>query len=145
MQLTFDFKTVEEAQEFLKGLTRGRQPEVAPTQELPAAPVGPSKNSYGESPVKVGLEAAQHIQVLADKVPETEKKKRGPKPKTAPEPTKVYGLEDCRTALSALFDAKGRDAAKAALAEFKVVRIGELKADQYRGFIVLCETLSQPE
>ena len=151
MLLTFDFKTVEEAQDHLAWLLKKPGPNLTATevvdrtkeklQDAPRPPV----------PVK-DIEAT--IEIL-------EKKKRGPKPKAgrnfsdvqilaakqAAEKAvaKEYGIEDCRTALSGLFDVKGRDAAKAALAEFKVARIGELKADQYRGFIVLCETLSQPE
>lgn len=118
MLLTFDFKTVEEAQAFLL-------------------------KNFTNQTAEVLVERATNPTATEVKEP-LEKKKRGPKPK-AKEPEKVYGIEDCRTALSGLFDAKGRDAAKAALAEFKVARIGELKPDQYRGFIVTCETSGQPE
>jgi len=135
MLLTFDFKTVEEAQEFLAGL-------VAKPQTAGVADESLARDLAAE-PAKAFFTPEGSTAVAA--IVEPEKKKRGPKPKAGPVKEKVYGIEDCRTALSGLFDVKGRDAAKAALAEFKVARIGELKADQYRGFIVLCETLSQPE
>lgn len=142
MLLTFDFKTVEEAQEFLAGL-------IAKPALTPPAPrdlglvVSPAKDSAAMTKPEPPL--GDDKPELVAESPAPEKKKRGPKPKAPTEPTKEYGIEDCRAALSALFDAKGRDAAKAALAEFKVERIGGLKPEQYRGFIVLCETMSQPE
>ena len=132
MLLTFDFKTVEEAQEFLAGLL------VKPQQFCSSD--DPVKGCYG--PPANGSELEEDCG--GSPVVPPEKKKPG-RPKKAAKPETVYGLEDCRNALSNLFDIKGRDAAKAALAEFKVARIGELKADQYRSFIVLCETRGQPE
>lgn len=137
MLLTFDFKTVEEAQEFLADLIAGR-PRAGSAKE-PAVVVPAAEPAVGSA--KGDLEE----DCGTSPVPAVEKKKPGRPKKTAPAKEKEYGIEDCRAALSALFDVKGRDAAKAALAEFKVARIGELKSEQYRGFVVMCEDLSQPE
>lgn len=149
MLLTFDFKTAEEAHAFLlKNFTN----QTADIMVLAAQPTATeSRASYEKTDgpfMPAGALVERATNPTATEVQELlGKKKRGPKPKAAPElvKEKEYGTEDCRAALSGLFDIKGRDTAKAALAEFKVARIGELKADQYRGFIVLCETLSQPE
>lgn len=85
------------------------------------------------------------VQIQLTPVESPEKKKRGPKPKTEPVKEKEYGIEDCRTALSNLFDAKGREVAKSVLTEFKVARIGELKAEQYAAFVERCEAAGKPE
>lgn len=149
MLLTWEFKSVEEVQEFLAGLTAKPQlaGQLGVAKPTGAVAVEPAKHS--ENPPVLVPEPRAEVTAASLGIPAgivvPEKKKRGPKPKAEKVAEKEYGIEDCRAALSGLFDAKGRDAAKAALAEFKVARIGELKADQYRGFIVLCETLSQPE
>jgi len=118
MLLTFDFKTVEEAQDHLAWLLKkpvqGQQPV------SPAAPVEPAKDSDPAS------------------------KKHGPKPKAeVAAEIKSYTIDDCRDALSQLFDKRGRDAAKCALEAFKVARIGELTAPVYAQFIETCANLAK--
>lgn len=145
----FNFNTIIEAQEFLEGLS-GRQPEAPPSPKGPTVPDGPSKSFVVSEPKAVVLnpEAKAFIETVAASplppfVEPAEKKKRGPKPKA--EPVKEYGIEDCRTALSNLFDVKGREVAKSVLTEFKVDRVTYLKPEQYRDFIIRCESTGQPE
>lgn len=156
MLLTFDFKTVEEAKEFLAGLKANPQRGATPNEfPVPAGQTSISQMSPPFPPAAAVVHPAPDVTAIV----EPNKNKPG-RPKKAvviavgdgasttfsiPGKQKEYGIEDCRTALSNLFDTKGREAAKAALAEFKAARVTDLKADQYRGFVVLCETLGQPE
>lgn len=156
----FNFKTIIEAQEFLAGYMNkpaGAGYPLAPEFSVPApqavvlnpeavvlkpkttVTVTAGEDEFAGMPV----DADGFIQTTAE--PKAEKKKRGPKPKTEPVKEKEYGIEDCRTALSNLFDAKGREVAKSVLTEFKVARIGELKAEQYAAFVERCEATGKPE
>ena len=126
MLLTFAFKTVEEAQAFLlKNFTN----QTADNAALAVQPI-----SFPPGALE---QAAKDTETATAPAP----KKRGPKPKA--EPTKEYTIDDCRDALSALFDKKGRDAAKRVLTEFKVARIGELTAPDYGMFILTCAAASK--
>jgi len=140
MLLTFDFKTVEEAQEFLAGLAAKPMrravvlnPEAVATVKSAVAP------SFVIAPPPAGslapgslIPCDEHGNLVAPKKPG--------RPKKAPvlEPEKELTIDDCRAALSQLFDKKGREAAKSALATFKVARIGELTAPDYAQFIQTC-------
>ncbi|HJW82413.1 MAG TPA: hypothetical protein VJ396_09235 [Acidiferrobacterales bacterium] len=118
MLLTFDFKNIEEAQEFLAGLlAKPNRPELVVAPDAVAMPAKDSESA----PKKPGR----------------------PKKATAPEPAKEHTIDDCRTALSQLFDKKGREAAKSALETFNVARVGELTASVYALFIVTCAELSK--
>lgn len=153
----FNFKTILEAQEFLEGLS-GRQPEAPPSPKGPMVPGGPSKDSatvaHSAPPISepqavvLNPKAKVFIETITASplppfVEPAEKKKRGPKPKA--EPVKEYGIEDCRNALSSLFDVKGHEVAKSVLTEFKVDRVAYLKPEQFAAFIERCKTAGQPE
>lgn len=144
----FNFKTIIEAQEFLAGMTQqtGRQPEQPKFSHPTEAVSGRTQATAEElTLMKTKIEEAN---AALDVVVEA-KKKRGPKPKAEVAAEKAlakeYGIEDCRNALSSLFDEKGREVAKSVLSEFKVDRVTYLKPEQYRDFIIRCESASKPE
>lgn len=131
----FNFKTILEAQEFL-----ANQVIDAAAVSLPGSVVTEPK-VVAINPEATAFAHTGTQDVLDTPVPA--KKKRSPKVKV--EKTIDYGVEDCRTALGKLFDAKGRDVAKSALAKFNAARVTELKAEQYIDFITTCEKMSAPE
>jgi hypothetical protein len=137
IRVSVEFDTFQEAQEFL---AQHAQKPFEPARNPTATEVLARQQAYNATGPD-GSVLLEPIVATIEKVLERGRPKKAP----APEPVKEYGIEDCRAALSALFDAKGRESAKAALAEFKVARVGELTSDQYRGFVGMCETLSEPE
>lgn len=122
MLLTFDFSSIKEAHEFLLRTMEAQAIIESRTRPSPQAAIA-------EPEVAIPAQA-KTINTPA-------------KSKTAG--VKKYGLEDCRNALSELFDAKGRDVAKAALAEFKAAKVGDLIEAEYADFISLCVTRGTPE
>jgi len=141
----FNFKTILEAQEFLEGLS-GRQLEANPSPKVPLVPEMPSKHSEPETVVTVAhpVPSVDKPVFVGIDFAAPEKKKRGPKPKAAL-PDVIYGIEDCRAALSNLFDTKGREVAKTVLMGFGANRVIDLKADKYALFIERCQAASAPE
>lgn len=122
MLLTFEFKTVKEAQEFLEGLIGGPKPAESVIPSLPATPVEPSQDS-------------------------TAKLKRGRQAKIkapAPEPLLAAGQtnvtkEAAFKALENLINTKGYDAGRDVLKILGVARFPELKPEQYASLVAACE------
>ena len=144
MLLTFEFKTVEEAQAFLlKNFTNQTADNMALSAQPPISfPPGAFEQAAKDSepmatPTKKPGRPKKAVEkhVPADPAPGTVLEK--------PEPFKQYTIDDCRTALSHLFDKKGREAAKRALEGYQVARIGELTAPVYAQFIETCADLSK--
>lgn len=121
----FNFKTILEAQEFLAGLSGGQQVS-GPVSSPVSVPDSLFKDSatvaHPAAPalVTAGLQGTGL-------------------------PDVIYSIEDCRTALSNLFDVKGREVAKSVLTEFKVDRVTYLKPEQFAAFIGRCEAAGKPE
>lgn len=160
--VSFEFKTILDAREFLDRV------------DGPATVVWNGPHGEVPKPGEVVWNGVHEISKV-DEAPAilTEPKKRGPKPKTKPDykvlPQEVSGtrliadaikdpviekiekpgalttIEDCRTALSDLFSAKGRDAAKDVLARFKnadgfpLKAVSELQVTDYGKFIAACK------
>lgn len=134
--VSFEFKTILDAREFLDRV------------EGPATVVWNGPHGEVPKPGEV-VWSGHHTISKVDEAPAilTEPKKRGPKPKAKPEPepAPLTTIEDCRTALSDLFSAKGRDAAKDVLAQFKnadgfpLKAVSELQVTDYGEFIAACK------
>lgn len=149
MLLTFDFKTVEEAQEFLEGLFAGRAAKrvVSPTPAPPAG--GPSKDSE-PAPKKRGRRASTETKGPDASMTAAEAERRtvehvGRLQDAAltaagiPESVKLVTKDTVRAALSAVIDAKGLPEAEAILAAFGAQSIGGLKPEDYAAVVRKCE------
>lgn len=147
VKVEFAFKTILEAREFLDrveryGIEVNKDPySITKVDEAPAILSEPKKR--GPKPktkpdYKVLPQEVSGTRLIADAI-------KDPVIEKIEKPGALTTVEDCRTALSDLFDAKGRDVAKAVLAQFKnadgfpLKAVSELQVTDYGKFIAACK------
>ena len=144
MLLTFEFKTVEEAGEFLKRLVSAPQQEASTAGAAPpTADASLFKDSAPQPAFPIPQreqEDTEHAATVAAGREVTKKRGRPAKKTDAAPPTRELTIDDCRQALSDVLDAKGYDEATRILSAFQAVKVGDVKPAQFAEFIQTCQS-----
>lgn len=159
IEVTFKFDSIEKAIATLGSIMKGApvptaadpaKPEGAPTgkQRKPRADAGKPRGSYKDN--GVATPAASEAQESTPKAsaepaettpPETTTPAAEPQveAESTVEPAAAATQEQAQAALEALFAAKGLPAAQAAMAQFGVSRLRDMKPEDYGPFVAVAQ------